>query len=100
MRVSVVEAWRVLYEGNVDEVLLPGEDGEVCVLDFHHPFLYRLRKGAIQLMRRTTREGTRALGGREVESRILIADGVAKMTGNELVILVDTPSPIAQGRGG
>lgn len=92
MRVSVIDAWKVLYEGNADEVRLPGEDGELCVLDFHHPFLYRLREGYIQL-----REGKRRKVAAETSSseptmasRILIHDGIARMASNELVILVQT----------
>lgn len=75
MRVSVLEPWRVIYEGNAKEAVLPGEDGELCVLDFHHPFLYRLCRGVIALQ--------------PAGARIPIADGVARMTGNELVILVE-----------
>lgn len=77
MRVSVIEPWRVLYEGNAKEVVLPGEDGELCVLDFHHPFLCRLRRGTI--------------GVKPAGARITIRDGVARMAGNELVILVEAP---------
>ena len=92
MRVSVVEAWQVIYEGSVEEVRLPGEDGEVGVLDFHHPLLCRLRRGYIQLMRRRRRRGAAdAPDDPAGDARILITDGVARMTGNELVILVHTP---------
>lgn len=98
MRVSVLEPWRVLYEGNAEEVLLPGEDGELDVLDFHHPFVYRLRRGYIQVLRRSRRQGAQAPRRPQVESRILIADGIARMAGNELVLLVTTPLPLAQGR--
>ena len=101
MRVSVVDAWKALYEGNADEVRLPGEDGELCVLDFHHPFLCRLRAGYIQL-----REGKRRRVAAEAApsepktaSRILIHDGIARMASNELVILVQTP-PSAGKRSG
>lgn len=82
MRVSVVDPWRMLYEGNVEEAILPGEDGELCVLDFHHPFLYRLRRGMIQLTRSGARQGGHV--------RIAVMDGVARMAGNELVIVVET----------
>jgi F-type H+-transporting ATPase subunit epsilon len=81
MWVSVVNAWRSLYEGNAREVTLPGEDGEVGVMDFHQPMLYRLRQGYIQI--------TKPAPGGPV-TRILIHDGIAKMVGNKLVLLVES----------
>ena len=77
MRVSVLEPWGALYEGNADQVVLPGEDGDLAVLDFHHPFMHRLRKGVIELKSRQPLQ-------------LAILDGVARMSGNELVILVET----------
>lgn len=87
MRVSVLEPWRAVFEGNVEEVLLPGEDGDLCVLDFHHPFLHRLRKGVIEMTRQGASRATRAAGG---PVRITILEGVARMSSNELVIMVET----------
>jgi len=79
MRVTLLEAWRALYDGNAREVILPGEDGEVCVLDFHEPFCYRLRRGVIHI--REPRSPTTAC-------RVLIRDGIARMAGNQLILLV------------
>ena len=91
MRVSVVDPWRMVFEGNVEEAILPGEDGELCVLDFHHPFLYRLRRGMIQLKRSGAHAASvRVIGGPGAEVRIAIMDGVARMAGNELVIMIET----------
>ena len=91
MRVSVVDPWRMVFEGNVEEAILPGEDGELCVLDFHHPFLYRLRRGTIQFKRAGAHAASvRVIGGSGAEVRIAIMDGVARMAGNELVIVVET----------
>ena len=87
MRVAVVDPWRMVFEGNVEEAILPGEDGEFCVLDFHQPFLYRLRRGTIQLKR----SGARVMGRVEAGVRIAIMNGVARMAANELVIVVETP---------
>ena len=90
MRVSVVDPWRMVFEGNVEEAILPGEDGELCVLDFHQPFLYRLRRGTIQLKRTGARPGVRVMAGVEAEVQIAIIDGVARMAANELVIVIET----------
>lgn len=94
MRVSVLEPWGAVYEGNMEQVILPGEDGDLCVLDFHHPFLHRLRKGVIEMTRQGGLAPTRgrtavgAAAGRPL--RIAILEGVARMSSNELVIMVET----------
>lgn len=89
MRILVLNPWGVLYEGNAAEALLPGEDGELCVLDFHHPFLARLRRGSVQILG-GWRQGQRVRRRPMVEFRMLVRDGIARMTGNELVILADS----------
>lgn len=82
MRVIMLDAWRSVYDGNARQVILPGEDGEVCVLDFHQPFLYRLRRGAVQISERDP----------AAASRFWIQRGIARMTGNQLVLLVEKGS--------
>ena len=52
---------------------LPAEDGEVCVLDFHRPFLMRLRKGVI----------------RSDGQRMAIKDGIAFLRSNNLTLFVE-----------
>lgn len=90
MRVSVIDPWQALYEGNADEVLLPGEEGELCVLDFHHPFLCRLRQGMIQVLTRGSRHRAGKPRASRVDASLRIREGIARMTGNELVVLVET----------
>lgn len=89
MRVSVLNPKQVVYAGNVKEAVLPGEDGEFSVLDFHQPFLYRLRSGFICLkgIHKDDKEAG-ALKEAKRENRIRIKDGVARMLGNELVICI------------
>jgi len=74
MRVSVLEPKGTIWEGNAKEIILPTEDGEVCILDFHQSFLMRLKKGIIRLPDRRT----------------AIKDGVAFMRSNALKIFVET----------
>jgi len=90
MRVSVLDAWRSWYEGNAGEVLLPGEEGELCVLDFHHPFLCRLREGIVQVVTKGPRERAGGRRASRVEAAVPIREGIARMTGNELVVLIET----------
>lgn len=89
MRVSVLDTWEALYEGNAQEVLLPGDDGELGILDFHHPMLCRLRQGVIQILRRAQPPGGRGRGRAQIDARIPIRDGIARMAGNELTVLVE-----------
>ena len=73
MQVSILEPKKIVWEGRVKEVRLPAEDGDVCVLDFHQPFLIRLRKGLI----RTGKE------------RVAIKDGIAYLRSNNLILFVE-----------
>ena len=82
MRVTVSTPAKVLFEANVREVVLPGEDGELSVMDFHQPFLYRLRAGMMKLRGEWQRSPNS-------ESRIRIKKGLAKMFKNELIVLIE-----------
>ncbi len=74
MQVNILEPKGIIWKGRAKEVILPVEDGEVCVLDFHQPFLIRLRKGDIRLPGQSTS----------------IQDGIAFMRSNELTIFVES----------
>jgi len=56
------------------QVNLPALDGEMCVLDFHQPFLVRLKKGNVVFS----------------EKKIAIKDGIAFMRSNSLTIFAQT----------
>jgi F-type H+-transporting ATPase subunit epsilon len=73
MRVSILEPKKVVWEGQAKEVRLPAQDGDVCVLDFHQPFLIRLRKGVV----------------RSDKVRTAIKDGVAFLRSNNLILFVE-----------
>jgi len=79
MRVVVLAMAGTLFESEAEEVRLPGEDGEISVMDFHQPFLHRLRKGYILV--------SSPKKNKAEEKRIPIQDGVARMSGNELTVL-------------
>jgi F0F1-type ATP synthase epsilon subunit len=57
-------------------VILPTEEGELSVLDFHQSIISKLKKGVIKADR----------------EHIPIKNGIAKMQDNELVVLVETDS--------
>ncbi len=71
LRVTVMHGRRMRYQGAANEVVLPGEAGEVSVLDFHGPMLCALTAGMIQC------DGT----------RIAIQGGLARVERNTVTIL-------------
>ena len=73
MQVSILEPKKIVWEGQAKEVRLPAQDGDVCVLDFHQPFLIRLRKGVV----------------RSDKVRTAIKDGVAFLRSNNLILFVE-----------
>ena len=49
LRVTVFQGLRRLYAGPATRVVLPGEDGQVAVLDWHAPMLCVLGPGAVEI---------------------------------------------------
>ena len=80
MRILILDAREVAYEGEIYMAILPGLDGEFSVLDFHQPFIYRLRKGRVKIREKEKYE----------EEKIFsVKDGLAKFGGNTLLILCE-----------
>ena len=71
LRVTLMQGRRMRYQGAATEVILPGEAGEVSILDFHGPMLCALAAGIIQC------DGM----------RIPIQGGVARVDRNAVTIL-------------
>jgi len=80
MRVSLLSSRKKYFEGDAKRVMLPLEDGEMCVLDFHQPFVCALIAGTLRIERAWEGAGL----------TISIKRGLAKMLGNEVVLLIDT----------
>ncbi len=53
MKLYVYELEKVLYEGEIDRVTLPGSDGELTVLPQHASFIATLKSGKITAHRKT-----------------------------------------------
>lgn len=73
MQISILEPKKAVWEGRAKEVRLPAQDGEICVLDFHQPFLVRLTKGIV----------------RADKQRLAIKDGLAFLQSNNLILFVE-----------
>jgi F0F1-type ATP synthase epsilon subunit len=74
-KVTILTPTEELYVGLALKVILPTEDGQLSILDFHQPIFTRLTKGNIS-----------------IDDRWLftIKDGIAKMSGFELMGIVET----------
>ena len=49
LRVTLFQARHRLFNGTATQVVLPGEEGELAVLDFHAPMLWALTEGDVQI---------------------------------------------------
>ena len=74
MQFSILEPKGAIWEGRAKKVHLPALDGEMCVLDFHQPFVARLHKGNIVFLNK----------------RIAVKDGIAFMRSNNLTVFAQT----------
>jgi F0F1-type ATP synthase epsilon subunit len=73
-KVTLLTPKEELYVGLALKVVLPTEDGQLTILDFHQPLLSRLAKGTVSIDDRWT---------------FPIKDGIAKMSGFELMGIVE-----------
>ncbi len=77
IRCEIVSQDRMVYEGDVDIVVLPGMDGEMGVLPHHAPLLTTLKFGLIKV---------RAKGDEQV---FTVAGGVAEIQPDIITVLAD-----------
>jgi F0F1-type ATP synthase epsilon subunit len=77
-KVSILDIKTALpvFQELVKCVILPAEEGELSVLDFHQSIISKLKKGVI----------------RADKEHIPVKKGIAKMQDNELVVLIETDS--------
>jgi F-type H+-transporting ATPase subunit epsilon len=80
---SLVAPERELFHGLVDQVVVPGEDGDFGVLPDHAPLMSTVRPGAI-----------RVLDGSS-ERRIFVYGGFADVTPDGLTILAEEAVDVA-----
>ena len=74
MRVSILEPKGAIWEGMASQVMLPAEEGQMCVLDFHQPFVVWLTNGSISF----------------ADMKIAVRDGIAYMRSNSLTVFAQT----------
>ena len=77
MHVIIRDFEHVMFDGFLKEIILPGEDGEISLWDFHQTIITRIKKGMI------------FLGSiHNPKTRVIkINSGIVKFHLNELIVL-------------
>ena len=77
MHVEVVTAERELYNGEADELIAPGSEGELGILPRHAALLATLKPGELRIKQ----------GG--VEEPLFISGGFIEVSNNQVTVLAD-----------
>ena len=84
IRCEIVSQDRMVYEGDVDIVVLPGAAGEMGILPHHVPLLTTLKYGFIKI---------RAKGREEI---FTVAGGVAEVQPDIVTVLADAAENVVE----
>jgi len=77
LKFSLVSPERELYSGNVDQVDLPGAEGDLGIMPNHSPFMAALRTGVI------------TVSGNGTEAQFFVQGGFADVTPSGLIVLAE-----------
>ena len=80
--VSLVSPEKLLFAGQVDQVDLPGVEGDFGVLAGHAPIVAMLRPGIVTIIAGSVRE------------KFVVLSGLAEYSKEELTILAETASSV------
>lgn len=84
IRCEIVSQDRVVFQGNVDIVVLPGSAGQMGILPHHSPVLTLLDFGIISV---------RSQAG---EQHFTVAGGIAEVQPDQVTILADSAENVAE----
>lgn len=84
IRCEIVSQDRMVYEGDVDIVVLPGTDGEMGILPHHAPLLTTLKFGLIKVRTRSE------------EQIFTVAGGVAEIQPSIVTVLADAAENVKE----
>jgi F-type H+-transporting ATPase subunit epsilon len=84
IRCEIVSQDRLVYEGDVDIVVAPGEAGEMGILPNHAPLLSTLKYGILKI---------RSQG---VEQQFTIAGGIIEVQPDIVTVLADAAENVAE----
>jgi len=81
---NLVSPQRLLFSGEVEQVDVPGTEGDFGVLAGHAPLIAMLRPGIVSVL------------GAGAPTRIVVGDGYAEVNPDGLTILAQLATPIAE----
>lgn len=84
IRCEIVSQDRMVYEGDVDIVVLPGSDGEMGILPHHAPLLTTLKYGLIKVR------------AKNQEQVFTVAGGVAEIQPDIVTVLADAAENVQE----
>ena len=82
---ELVSPSRLLFSGEVDQVIVPGTEGEMTVLPGHAPLLSTLRPGVVVVQKTSG-----------ASDRIFVRGGLAEINPRGLTILAEVAIPLAE----
>jgi F-type H+-transporting ATPase subunit epsilon len=83
-KANLVSPEKLLFSDEVDQVDLPGLEGDFGVLAGHTPIVAALRPGIVDIRTADTRQ------------RFVVLGGLAEFSREELTVLADTASPVEE----
>ena len=86
MKVTIETMYERLYEDEARQAILPGDDGEFSVWDFHQPSLHSLTNGWVRIIPRVVKPGVNPA---DAEYRLKIRRGIANIKSRTIVLVVE-----------
>ena len=80
IHVDVVSAEELIFSGEAEFVVLPGEMGELGILPRHAPLITRIKPGAVRIK----------ISGKQDEEYVFVAGGVLEVQPHAVTVLADT----------
>ena len=80
IHVDVVSAEELIFSGEAEFVVLPGELGELGILPRHAPLITRIKPGAVRIR----------VSGKDEEEYVFVAGGVLEVQPHAVTVLADT----------
>jgi F-type H+-transporting ATPase subunit epsilon len=87
MKLEIVAPLGKIYEGEVKEITLPGEDGEFGVLEGHAPLVSTLKAGVVDIKKDSG------------EELVAINWGYVEVTPEKINMIVDEAVPLSDSEG-
>jgi len=85
LKFELVSPERLLRSGDVQEVIVPGSEGDFTVLPLHAPVLTTLKPGVVTFKDEAG-----------VEARVFVRGGFAEVASDGLIILAETAIPMEE----